>query len=86
MATIRVDTLRLISVQSIAVEVGGQLIPWGTGDVNIYGESETDEYEFTFPLTTPRGKQLAKLKATVDGEKYTSPKSFIIDFPQKVFK
>ncbi|MFC1875588.1 hypothetical protein ACFLY3_05540 [Chloroflexota bacterium] len=85
-ANIKVDTLKIISVQSITLEIGGQLIPWGEDDVNVFGESITDEYEFTFPLTTPRGKQLAKIKAMVDGQEYMSPKPFIIDFPRKVFK
>jgi len=81
--TIRVNTLRLITVQSIALEIDNQQIPWNEHDANIIGESMTiDDIEFDFPLDTPRGQRLARIRAIVDGKEYVLPNQFIIDFPR----
>jgi hypothetical protein len=80
---IRVNTLKRILVQSIALLVGTKEIPSDMEAVNDFGESETiDDIEFEFPLDTPRGKQVARIKALVDGKEYISD-SFFIDFPRR---
>lgn len=80
---IRVNTLKLIQIQSIALRIGTKEIPSDMEDVNVFGESKTiDDIKFEFPLDTPRGKQLARIRAIVDGEEYISS-SFIIDFPKR---
>lgn len=82
-ATIRVNTLKMIQIQSIALDVASQQIPSNWDDTNVFFESETvDDVRFNFPLSTPRGKQVAKIKAIVDGEEYISS-SFLIDFPKR---
>lgn len=83
---IRVNTLKMIQIQSMVLEVGSQKIPWNQEDVNVFSESGiVDDVKFEFPLNTPRGKQLARIKAIIDGQEYTF-KPFLIDFPRKVFK
>lgn len=80
---IRVNTLKLIQVQSLALLIGTKEIPSDMEDVNVFGESETvDDIKFEFPLDTSRGKQLAKIKAIVDGREYITS-SFLIDFPRR---
>jgi hypothetical protein len=82
-ATIRVNTLKMVEIQSIALDVAAQQIPSNWDDTNVFFESETvEDVRFNFPLNTPRGKQLARIRAIVDGEEYISS-SFIIDFPKR---
>lgn len=83
-AAIRVNTLKMIEIQSLALDIGTEQIPSNWDDTNVFFESETvDDVRFIFPLSTPRGKQIAKIKAIVNGEEYISSQ-FIIDFPKRI--
>ena len=82
-AKIRVSTFKQINVQSIALKIGSQEFPWDEDDINVFGEPMTDVYQFEFPLSITRGKQIARIKAIVDGKEHILPNHLIIDFPQK---
>jgi hypothetical protein len=82
-AKIRISTFKQINVQSIALKIGGQEFPWDEEDVNVFGEPVTDEYQFEFPLSITRGKQIVRIKALVDGKEHILPNHLIVDFPRK---
>lgn len=81
--TIQINTLRVITIQSIALEIDKQQIPWNEHESSLILESTTiSDYEFDFPLDAPRGNRLAQIRAIVDGKEYISS-SFLIDFPKR---
>ena len=82
-ATIRVDTFRVITIQSIALIVCEQEVSWNEEDTSMFAESVTDTYQFEFPLSIPRGKQTVKIKVIVEGREYILPTQLIINFPRK---
>ncbi len=74
-------TLRRIRVESVRLDIGGQLFQSDWESHQYIGHDEPS-VKFYISFDTQRGERTACIKAIVNGESYTSD-SFILTLPEK---
>ena len=80
-STVSINTMRNVQVESIELNIGERRIPSDWLSDNFY-QPLALAIRFDIPFDMPRGKRTAKLRAIVDGSKYSSD-PFTIQLPHK---
>jgi hypothetical protein len=76
-----INTLKLIRIESINLDIGGQKFESNWKSAEFTGIDEPN-VEFKIPFEVSRGDQTAKIEAVIDGKYYTSD-SFTLNLPKK---
>ncbi len=81
-ASLSINTLRLIQVESIELDIGGSIAKSNWESDSFYQPLAVGGLRFDIPQNIQRGRRTARLKTIVDGEPYLT-EQFTITLPQK---